>query len=957
MAESTAYTLIEQVELFKGLAYWGVNPTVFSNISERLKKNPFIKENQSYDPGRLSPDALRNLYSTLLKEQGGKGVLAATSDEETRENVSTNATNPRKRKIPSPQENPEQRQVLSEIATRLYRKYKETLIKSILEDESKYTSAKKTVDEVERGDWDARLEAFNQREQEKIAVNGTPSLSGVQASKARGNNGTPAAGNGPNSFAAQTLSNSSVSSSGRTTESKTSNYSRHYVTAHPGQTPSPLPGQPPVSSGSATPKTTQTGSGQISQAGSSRPGTNPGMGALQPSNVPPKNNVSTAATPSQSHAANVPSGSLNQLGAPSNPALVASPQKQMPLGGYPPRLNQQQFSPASQAPHGAHPIPGFQTPPSQHPTPHVNPQTGRIESPSKAPTLSGTPRHPGTPQTQQPFPYPQPNLQSGQFRQVPPQHITLPPHVQREVSGGSAASTPRRQSISSTSLTQPQTPGLTTPGRIPRTMDSFIQIFKTPRSSPAVTPAVGYSPFTPFDSAISDPASVRPGLDEIEPMSPGSPPADLIGTSRPGEETVKNGEEEKAQPNTDKRKRRGQNQHTKAKRMVEDGSGSPVGQTPASTSSVRGSRRSQSILSNVDIASEHGNKRIKHEQPATPSAAADEDSQMGDTTADESGVRKSYRTRKPTAKDAITAGVFPPSRKRRRSETTEPEPEHANTNNERFSAQKYPNHILSTRNFPRTSAPIISEVARHKFASLFQNPVKEKDAPGYHELIHRPQDIKSIKTAINLGGKAVIAAVALEQEGTTSGGALAMEGTPMKDGQSPAPGTGSGTPSGVTKGNVSSTSLLIPKSEDLLPPNGIVNSAQLEKEVMRMFANAVMFNPDPDRGVGQAFAPPKPEEDGEEDKDGGVVGYEEGEEGGVVKDTREMFAVVDQMIGEWRGAERTAEELGGRAPMILSAISKKEEEGEEEPEEDKENEEGEEEDTEKETKGKRTRRR
>ena len=40
--------------------------------------------------------------------------------------------------------------------------------------------------------------------------------------------------------------------------------------------------------------------------------------------------------------------------------------------------------------------------------------------------------------------------------------------------------------------------------------------------------------------------------------------------------------------------------------------------------------------------------------------------------------------------------------------------------------------------------------------------------------------------------------------------------------------------------------LQLPLSTDVIPPKAIVNSGQLEKEVMRMFANAVMFNPGDD---------------------------------------------------------------------------------------------------------------
>jgi len=142
------------------------------------------------------------------------------------------------------------------------------------------------------------------------------------------------------------------------------------------------------------------------------------------------------------------------------------------------------------------------------------------------------------------------------------------------------------------------------------------------------------------------------------------------------------------------------------------------------------------------------------------------------------------------------------------------------------------------------SNPVMNDISSHKHASLFSNPVKDKDAEGYSDIIRRPQDLKSIRSAIAAGARAVNAATA-------------DTGTPAVN-----------SPGGAG-GNV-----VLPLSEDLIPPRGIVNSAQLERELMRMFANAVMFN--------------------------------SGEEG-VVQDAREMFGAVQESISNWRSAERTTE--------------------------------------------------
>ena len=165
---------------------------------------------------------------------------------------------------------------------------------------------------------------------------------------------------------------------------------------------------------------------------------------------------------------------------------------------------------------------------------------------------------------------------------------------------------------------------------------------------------------------------------------------------------------------------------------------------------------------------------------------------------------------------------------------------------------------------------------------MFAKPLTEREAPGYKDLIYRPQDLKSIKSAIVAGSRAIAATA-------DSSGASGEAGSPT------AAGSGGGTPSASNK----STTLWMPWSEGVVPPKGIVNSAQLERELCRVFANAVMFNPEQSRGLA-VFGR---EEDNDEEGDGE-------EEGGVVRDAREMFAFVEKSVSEWRAAERVGEEAG-----------------------------------------------
>ncbi|KAF2404879.1 hypothetical protein EJ06DRAFT_458006, partial [Trichodelitschia bisporula] len=173
---------------------------------------------------------------------------------------------------------------------------------------------------------------------------------------------------------------------------------------------------------------------------------------------------------------------------------------------------------------------------------------------------------------------------------------------------------------------------------------------------------------------------------------------------------------------------------------------------------------------------------------------------------------------------------------------------------------KKPNNVLIMRNFPRLSNPVMNDILSHKHASLFSNPVRERDAEGYRDMIRRPQDLKSIKAAINAGARAALQILndaAAEQAGP--------EGAPGRVERYEAlirSGAGFG---------VGGPMLSMPATPELVPPLGIVNSAQMERELMRMFANAVMFNP------------------GEED---------------VVRDAREMFESVSVAMGSVRSVER-----------------------------------------------------
>jgi hypothetical protein len=264
------------------------------------------------------------------------------------------------------------------------------------------------------------------------------------------------------------------------------------------------------------------------------------------------------------------------------------------------------------------------------------------------------------------------------------------------------------------------------------------------------------------------------------------------------------------------------------------------------SSVIAGSYRSQSVMSHTDedelsLENEVPSRHVK-EEFATPLGVDN----TGDTTADESSTLPRTPSR---------SGPSPRHSTKRKRASSIP-----------FEARSTgpPGHVLWTKAFPKISASALESISGHRNASTFAAPVKERDAPGYKAIILRPQDLKSIRAAILHGSRAATAAA----------------------------------PEDI---NPNASNIWLPISEDLVPPKGIINYAQLETEFMRMFANAVMFNANPDRGFGKRWQ-------GIGKGKGDNVGYEIDEDG-VIKDTRAMFADVEKVVGSLRSAERRSEEM------------------------------------------------
>ncbi|KAG5973641.1 hypothetical protein E4U58_004685 [Claviceps cyperi] len=273
-------------------------------------------------------------------------------------------------------------------------------------------------------------------------------------------------------------------------------------------------------------------------------------------------------------------------------------------------------------------------------------------------------------------------------------------------------------------------------------------------------------------------------------------------------------------------------------------------------------RRSMSIASQADELSMDHHPLPFHPPPTTTKIKHEvltprHMEETGDTTADESAPGRTTMI--------APASVASRLGKRKRQDSPPPVPSGP------------PTHVLWTRGFTKVSSSALDQISSHRDANMFATGVRERDAPNYRQIVLQPQDITSIRSAIKQGNKAALQA------------ANALPG-----------------------GDPGTASVWLPMSEDLVPPRGIINSAQLERELVHMFCNAIMYNPDPDRGPGPSFLK-RNQDEGEEEE---IVGYHL-DEFGVVKNTRSMFVEVEKLLGDLRSAEKER----GVAPPSASLMS------------------------------------
>ncbi|KAH8811605.1 hypothetical protein F5884DRAFT_670945 [Xylogone sp. PMI_703] len=907
MNTTTAYTQLECLLLFQSLVAYGTDSSAFDRISDLLKNNTLVKGGDTYDPNRLSVDALRELYQTLLREEN-------KSDDEKTDGVEDGSPSPtpsRKRKLQSPSLKDSYdvtEKKLSILVDRLYARYRDYMIRAIREDERRYAKVQQEIVEIERGDWDERI---LREKKALVKENGlaTPPPSFPQKQQQQEPT-VEKKTNGQLPTEEAVPQDSSPAEIPQTAQVPPTilEPTKEKETA----TPVPAPSQPAVKPApqptQQEPSTRPEGlaiSDVLNSAASTRPAT--------PQVEVPSLPKTDSHTP-QANGIQKPAGSAAESKGPSP---VQPNQPSQPQHAQPSQPWEQPYQPSP----AQHPLPYPPGPPYSQFNPAQYPQTSQHPQPFPHPPQPHGPPYPGPP------PYPQ-QPQHHQFvpssphATVPAPIVLPPPNAVHKPPGGSPGRQPLpdlagqhyRPSSASSQVQQqlqqlpgsypppypPQQRPVSSNGPPPQWNQPYPQYQPPPQGYPYTPQVPGQRPpypprpeLIPPDSRQynspynanqaprppvtipSQPASVstpkgRPSLPSTPvshsqhkfitgtathwtPNPTGSTPRHRQETKPPAVEPLspvlkpaKTVEICKDIPKSKSQLQQTEKHHPKPSELIPRQRGRQRTRAESTASSaVAGPRRSQSAVSHTDelaLDTEGTSRRVKQEV-ATPRGVED----IGDTTADESTVK-----RKRPIKEAPSPR-YPTKRKRLESidrrEPTGP-----------------PTQVLWTRAFPKISAQALEAISGHRNASTFAAPVKERDAPGYRDVILRPQDLKSIRSAITAGNRAA-AAVAPEDQ--------------------------------------TQSSIWLPISEDLIPPKGIINFAQLEKELMRMFANAIMFNADPNRGFGRNFDAAARGDDDEEEAD--KTGYEF-DENGVVKETTAMYADVERIISALRSAERGAEE-------------------------------------------------
>ncbi|KAH0848937.1 hypothetical protein AYO21_08733 [Fonsecaea monophora] len=901
MPSLKAYTPYETLAFCQSVVHHGSDTAAFEGIATALNANQLIRESESYDQTRLTAAALQGLYHELLVEERKIQTPPMVNGDNAKY-----GTNPRKRKLstsPTPppaaagSDGDEQR-ILQALVDKLYARFREQAIKEIRQEEDDYLRLQAEISELEKA------EEENERQQADTERVKTPQIEKPQTI-------TEVASKPP---AVET----STDTTNATLPAGIEVNRKEQITPPVGATPAP------AADAEVSPASVRSSLHQpLAPSHSPAPTT--------PTLVPKGSAEATPIRPSQQAPAHPPHQSP---GAFHRTLPVPSPQR--PNYGA---INPQHFQPG---PHGQ-PVPVL---PQYVGSPHMPPPP---EFPPQKRGNSASGQGRGSPipmQPQQPYPgyagYPQ---QPPWPHHMPPQYPQPPPYPNSPYYMQSPAGRPTisyQTPHHPTYVPYPQSAPVHYQGQ-----PSHPQIWPSPQpgqpyygypGSANVTPVLrsdsrqalhrGRSS-TPWKKRSQAPMSIRPPS-PTRPEREVSPLTDTESPTRAGKVTKSPGKmDQKVEEST---------------LSVPEAAPPTRGRQAASaTPSAFAASRSQSLASfTSDTPTDKRKKggqahKIKAEPPSTPVPIPSDTEQPTQRTSNRRGRPRT--TAAPPKTDLIQPAANTNKRKRslvRDSPTPPPslptqlpspptatvthlQPQPSMRQQSSGSSSHDLSYVCVSKSFAKTAQLLLNDLVSHKLASIFAKPLSERDAPGYKDLVSKPQDLKSIKVAITKGGKAALAAIeAFEERADNQNAGDVGVSQQVSPNKATAPTTGLvGNSSGAERA-LGNGVYLVKATEDLVPPKGIVNSAQLELELVRMFANAVMFNPLPssERGFGRSLrlrkrgvdlAPQFKEGDG--NHDGGANESEESdegsprEEGGIISDTREMFEDVMARVRKWKELE------------------------------------------------------
>ncbi|KAI6865507.1 hypothetical protein D0864_00085 [Hortaea werneckii] len=897
-----SFTALESLLLFQALRAEGCTsepPFSFNRISDQLKSIPLVRNDPAYNEARLTPDALQDCYLRLVKEEAKKDLLRDQDEAATLTNGEVSPGS-RKRKAPSPtiptvQEAAKYPHLIPRLVERLYQSYRDHTISQIREQERMHERLSRDIEEITAGAWDDRL--LKQRP-DSATQSPRPSIAAhSQIAITQQNNVPPAT-----SASASPVSQPSQAD---TTKAPPKKYSQASIDAVMNHGPEP---QPNTSGHRRTSSNTQLPPLSEMAPHSPRygiPSKVPPMGSQMPAQAqhqqrpshpgyaqsPTQMHHSPYTQPAHVHAAQSPQlqNSMSRSSASPRPILPPPPGMHLPPpspvqhSGPPPphqghhmpyqpspayaqphrssvgRSAQDQRPPPAYPPQGPH-TPGYYTPIPPHP-PYQNPRMPYQPQPSPqtpgyAPQPPNQPQRPG--RELPPFSLDpaqpgkairQPYAQQPHPAQGPPTQAPIPAQHQRPA--------------------YPQPSYRQAPATAPRAPPQQSKLISNILAGLATPPRSKQSSQRPLWKNEGSPApSQLPHRPEAEPLSPVRRRAGPVPSVH-----VPNLRDDSSQepnelltpdfkPNRPKRTR-----HTRG--------GSP-GSTASSKSADLTHGRTRSHSASTATGEQSNSRADVKREPSTPAEAPERAESVREPSVTPASGPMTRKRRGTT--QSHHHHQQPPSKRKRQQSPLRGEHE-AEDDGTTPPPPPRPNTILATRNFAKVASAMMNDIASHKHAVYFSQGVRDKDANGYSDIIKQPQHLKSIRAAITAGTRAVNAGAAASTAAATSSSTTPHQPPPSVDSPSAAAPT---TPSvlSASKAPDGSTTFELERSVDLLPPKAIVNAAQLEKEVYRMFANAVMFNPGED---------------------------------GLVADTREMFADVERGMREWRGAESSSGTNSGGA--------------------------------------------